>query len=82
MTVGEAVEASCAIPGYFSPVTIDGARYVDGGVHSTTNADLVADCDPPPDLVIVAAPMSAVSRRGAAGADALVASARPSPGRR
>ena len=60
-TVGHAVEASCAIPGYFSPVAIDGARYVDGGVHSTTNADLVAQCDPPPDLVIVSAPMSAVS---------------------
>ena len=47
-TVGEAVEASCAIPGYFAPVTIDGARYVDGAVHSTTNADLVAELDPPP----------------------------------
>jgi NTE family protein len=45
VTVGEAVEASCAIPGYFSPVTIDGARYVDGAVHSTTNADLVAACE-------------------------------------
>jgi NTE family protein len=62
VTVGEAVEASCAIPGYFAPVTINGNRYVDGGVHSTTNADLAADCDPPPDLVIVGAPMSAVSR--------------------
>ena len=41
-TVGEAVEASCAIPGYFAPVTIDGTRYVDGGVHSTTNGDLLA----------------------------------------
>ena len=27
--VGTAVEASSAIPGYFSPVTIDGERYVD-----------------------------------------------------
>ena len=60
VSVGEAVEASCAIPGYFSPVTIDGARYVDGGVHSTTNADLVIERDPRPDLVIVGAPMSAV----------------------
>ena len=61
VTVGEAVEASCAIPGYFSPVTIDGARYVDGAVHSTTNADLVAECESPPDLAIVCAPMSAVT---------------------
>jgi NTE family protein len=60
-TIGEAVEASCAIPGYFAPVTIDGARYVDGAVHSTTNADLIAELDPPPHLVIVSAPMSATS---------------------
>jgi NTE family protein len=59
-TVGRAVEASCAIPGFFAPVALDGARYVDGGVHSTTNADLLADLDPPPKLVIVSAPMSAV----------------------
>jgi NTE family protein len=59
-SVGRAVEASCAIPGFFAPVTVDGARYVDGGVHSTTNADLVAALDPLPDLVIVSAPMSAV----------------------
>ena len=59
-TVGRAVEASCAIPGYFTPVTVEGVRYVDGGVHSTTNADLVAELDPPPDLVLVSVAMSAV----------------------
>ena len=37
-----AVAASCAIPAFFAPVSIDGVRYVDGGVHSPTNADLVA----------------------------------------
>lgn len=72
-TVGQAVQASCAVPGYFAPVTIDGERYVDGGVHSTTNADLAANlvadarthpasAEPlepvVPDLVIVSAPMS------------------------
>ena len=60
--VGQAVEASCAIPGYFSPATIGGRRYVDGGVHSTTNADLAAEFDPLPDLVLLSAPMSAVSK--------------------
>ena len=40
---------------------IGGTRYVDGGVHSTTNADLVAGEQP--DLVLISAPMSAV--RGA-----------------
>ena len=58
--LGDAVEASCAIPGYFAPVAIADARYVDGGVHSTTNADLVAEYEPQPELAIVLAPMSAV----------------------
>ena len=59
-TLGQAVEASCAIPGYFAPVTIGDVRYVDGGAHSTTNADLVAEYEPTPDLVLVTVPMSAV----------------------
>ena len=37
--VGTAVEASCAIPGVFRPVTVEGRRYVDGGVWSPTNLD-------------------------------------------
>jgi NTE family protein len=60
-TVGQAVEASCAIPGYFAPVTVDGSRYVDGAVHSTTNADLAGGHEPQADLVVISAPMSAVS---------------------
>ncbi len=54
--VGTAVEASSAIPGYFKPVTIDGFRYVDGGTHSPTSADLLLERDL--DLIVVAAPMS------------------------
>ncbi len=38
-SVGQAVEASCAIPGYFTPVQIGGERYVDGGAWSPTNSD-------------------------------------------
>jgi NTE family protein len=38
-TVGEAVEASCAIPAYFRPVEIQGRSYVDGGAWSPTNMD-------------------------------------------
>lgn len=38
-SVGAAVEASCAIPGYFRPVSIGGRRYVDGGAWSPTNMD-------------------------------------------
>ena len=52
----DAVAASCAVPGWFSPVSIAGTRYVDGGAWSPTNADLVAD--EPLDLVIVSSPMS------------------------
>lgn len=37
-----AVAASCAVPGIFLPVTIGGRRYMDGGMRSDTNADLVA----------------------------------------
>jgi NTE family protein len=36
--VADAVGASCAIPGFFEPVEVDGVRYVDGGAHSPTNA--------------------------------------------
>lgn len=38
-TVGEAVQASCAVPWLFAPVRIDGREYVDGGVWSPTNLD-------------------------------------------
>ena len=38
-SIADAVEASCAIPGFFRPIEIDGRRYVDGGVWSPTNMD-------------------------------------------
>jgi NTE family protein len=38
----DAVAASCAVPGIWPPVTIDGRRYMDGGVRSPDNADLAA----------------------------------------
>lgn len=60
-TVDRAVAASCAIPGYFAPVTIDGVDYFDGGVHSPTNADVLRDQKL--DLVIVSSPMSAAHGR-------------------
>jgi NTE family protein len=58
-----AVCASCAIPGVFKPVKIDGQRYVDGGVHSPTNADVLIGEGY--DEVIIVSPMSAhrVTRR-------------------
>jgi NTE family protein len=41
----EAVVASCAVPGIWPPARIGDQRYVDGGVRSSTNADLAAGAD-------------------------------------
>jgi NTE family protein len=60
--VPTAVAASCAIPGFFQPVTIDGVAHIDGGVHSPTNADVLLEADPF-DLVLVSSPMSRQVRR-------------------
>lgn len=54
--LGAAVAASCAIPGWFAPVDVGGQRFVDGGVHSTTSADLLAGRGL--DVVVVSAPMA------------------------
>lgn len=55
-SIAQAVTASCSVPGLFSPVTIGARRYVDGGVVSVTNADLLV----PEQLheVVVVAPMA------------------------
>lgn len=54
-TVSQAIAASCEVPGYFTPVRIGADLYVDGGVLSSTNADLLAGHDL--DLIIVVAPL-------------------------
>lgn len=56
-TLGAAVAASCAIPGYFAPVRIGDVSYFDGGVHSPTNADVLRSAAL--DVVVVVSPMSA-----------------------
>jgi NTE family protein len=38
----DAVRASCAVPGIYSPVRLGGRRLVDGGSQSATNIDLAA----------------------------------------
>jgi NTE family protein len=38
----DAVTASCALPGLVPTVSINGTRYIDGGVRSTDNADLAS----------------------------------------
>jgi NTE family protein len=49
----EAVSASCAVPGVWPPVRINGRRWMDGGVRSATNADLAAECA----QIVVLAPL-------------------------
>ncbi|GGS43713.1 patatin-like phospholipase family protein [Actinokineospora fastidiosa] len=56
-TVGEALRASWAIPGWMPPVDLRGRRYLDGGAYSPTSADLVSTADL--DHVVVLAPMAA-----------------------
>jgi NTE family protein len=51
-----AVAASCAVPGYFAPVRIGERSYIDGGVHSPTNAAILRGAGL--DVVIVVSPMS------------------------
>jgi NTE family protein len=56
--LADAVAASCAIPGFYRPVKIAGRRYVDGGLWSTSNVDVLRDegCD----LVICLNPTSSL----------------------
>ena len=61
-SVAEAVLASCAIPGWFTPRVVGGRRYVDGGVASSTSVGLLArDSAPPLDEVYVLAPLASHS---------------------
>ncbi|MEV6316320.1 patatin-like phospholipase family protein [Streptomyces sp. NPDC051776] len=50
----DAVAASCAVPGVWPPVTIDGGRWIDGGVRSAANADLASGHE----RVVILAPMT------------------------
>jgi NTE family protein len=49
----DAVAASSAVPGIWPPVTIDGRRYMDGGVRSSDNADLAAGAE----RIVVVSPL-------------------------
>jgi len=54
-----AVAASCAVPGVFPAVKIQGRHYVDGGVRSAANVDLAIGHD----AVLVLAPIPLAFRR-------------------
>ena len=55
----DAVAASSAVPMVYPAITINGRRYVDGGIRSVANADLAIGCDP----VVVLAPLRVALRR-------------------
>jgi NTE family protein len=56
--IADAVCASCAIPAWYAPVSINGRAYIDGGTASNASVDLVNGADF--DEVFVLAPMAAV----------------------
>ena len=59
VSIVDAVAASCAVPTVWPPVTINGTRYMDGGMRSPMNADLAKGYD----QVVVIAPTIAAFRR-------------------
>ena len=61
VSLSQALAASCAVPGYFAGITVGGDTFVDGGVASATNADVLARSAL--DAVIVISPMSGDTRR-------------------
>ncbi|WP_354700893.1 patatin-like phospholipase family protein [Paraconexibacter sp. AEG42_29] len=64
----DAVVASCAIPGYYRPVRVGGRDYVDGGLHSLLNADVLNDAGC--DVVLCLSPFA--SRERASLADTTI----------
>lgn len=59
--LARAVRASCAIPAFFAPVNVQGRRFVDGGLRSVSNLDLLAGQDL--DLVVCVNPLSPTDAR-------------------
>ncbi|MEZ0069604.1 NTE family protein [Streptacidiphilus sp. MAP12-20] len=51
----DAVSASCAVPGVWSPVSAAGRHWIDGGIRSAANADLAAGYR----SIVIIAPVSA-----------------------
>ena len=43
--LARAVASSCSVPGIFPPITINGRRYMDGGIRSGSNADFATGYD-------------------------------------
>ena len=79
--LAHAVAASCAIPGFYRPVSIGGRTYVDGGVYSSSNLDVLRREGL--DLVICLNPTSTLAEIAARGPAArAAATVRAGSGRR
>jgi len=78
--LADAVAASCAIPGFYHPVRIGRQRYVDGGVRSPSNLDLLAGREL--DLVICLNPTSTREPAQPGLLDRVVGATRSAAGRR
>jgi NTE family protein len=79
--VSDAVAASCAIPAFYHPVKIAGRRYIDGGICSPSNLDLVRGQQL--DLVVCLNPMSSIAQiSGGSPGDRMGALLRGLAGRR
>ncbi|MBI5089682.1 MAG: patatin-like phospholipase family protein [Actinobacteria bacterium] len=75
--IWHAVAASCAIPFVFRPVRVDGRQYVDGGMRSATNADLLLEAGV--DVAIVISPMTGEALSGRHGSTRCSARRRAAP---
>ena len=60
ISVADAIEATSAVPGVFTPKVHDGYRYVDGAVASATHANILADEGH--DVVLISSPMTRSGR--------------------
>lgn len=45
VSLRRAIASSCSVPGIYPPITINGKRYMDGGMRSGTNADVAKGYD-------------------------------------
>ena len=70
-TLGQAVAASCSIPGLSPPVRVGERRFLDGGMRSTANADLIVGCRTV--LLLCFNPPGSAGARILAGAHAQIA---------
>jgi NTE family protein len=41
VALGRAIASSCSVPGVYPPISLKGRRYIDGGMRSPTNIDMV-----------------------------------------